>query len=110
VLTELLAELSSTFKLWFLLDLPTVWVTEILERLPFVPPERIIDLSAYKPYSDKDLFERLIQYEVLRPGSTLLADHDALRSSTAIRVGLDVAIYVDADRLRRDFGLWGILP
>lgn len=110
MLAELIAELSSTFKIWLLLDLPTAWVTEILERLPFVPPERIINLSVYKPHSDKDLFVRLIQDEVLRPSSTLLVDHDAHRSSTAIRVGLDVAIYVDADRLRRDFGLWRILP
>ncbi len=113
-LIEILEDLSGDFNLWLLADLPPSWVAEILEAShlnPLFPSERKLDRSINDEARNyKDFIQRLIQIEELRPGSTLLVDQNARRSSIAIRLGLDVAIYVDPRRLRRDFGLWEIFP
>ncbi len=44
------------------------------------------------------------------PGQTLWVDAHSPRTSAALRKGIDAAIFEDAWRLRRDLGMWDLLP
>ncbi len=48
----------------------------------------------------------LIAAGVLTLGNTLWIDGDTRRAVTALRHGVDAALYADAEHLRRDLGLW----
>jgi hypothetical protein len=113
-LYEILQGLSPEFNLWLMADLPPLWVLSILDttRLTlFFPSERILDLTLDSGMASNGCpFKALSQTGQLHSGATLLVDRNARRATAAIRQGWDVAIYVDAPRLRRDLGLWGILP
>jgi hypothetical protein len=72
-----------------------------------LPAERVI----LAPIADPPvLFDRLVRDKIILPGHTLWIDHDPHRAMTAIRLGLDAALFEDAARLYRDLGLWGLVP
>ena len=59
---------------------------------------------------DPDALGTLAVAGALVPGSTLLIDRDPVRTLDALRRGIDVSIFVSADRLYRDLWLWGLTP
>lgn len=113
-LKEIIKDLQEEFVLWLFADLPPSWVQTIVDTSHLeevFPSERLLNLNVQsKAVDDEGLIRGLIKNGELHWGSALLVDRNARRSSTAIRMGLDAAIYVDPRRLRRDFRLWGIFP
>ncbi len=113
-LRELCSDLTATLPLWLLADLPAKWVHPLLKANQLAttfPSDRVLQLRSGTPATGfADYLESLAEVEGLTRGSTLLVDHNARRGMSSIRAGWDVAIYVTPDRLRRDLGLWGLLP
>ncbi len=56
------------------------------------------------------VLEELVHRETLNGTSTLFVDHNPKRCMRAVRMGIPAGVFVDAPRLYRDLGLWGILP
>jgi hypothetical protein len=113
-LKELAQDLAKEYRLWLLADIPPEWVDVIINRVhfkQFIPSNRILDwrIPRQEHQDSRVLGSRLLMYD-LRPGSTLIVDRGARRAMAFIRSGYDAAIYVNAKRLRRDLGLWGICP
>ncbi len=110
----LIKELSERVDLGLVSDYPGEWVTPIIDRsglsayFPAGPDQVIGELGAKLDYAG--LFRLLIERDVFKPGSSMWVDHNSLRCMAAIRQGIDVAIFVDARRLYRDLGLWGLVP
>lgn len=103
----LLKDIKGNFTLWLLANLPETWVEEILHEkdlLVCFPAERVVSIN-----DDDSFLSALHECESLKSGATLLVDWNARRANYAIRHGWDVAIYLDAARLRRDLELWRIL-
>jgi len=109
----LLEELSSRFRLTLLVDYPGCWF-----RLSsgwndvriYFPEEESFNISEMGIKTEADFFPYLVEHAVVQPGESLLIDHDSSRTAAILRAGLDAGIFVTPARLRRDFGLWSILP
>jgi hypothetical protein len=109
-ITGLLADLAPRFRLGLLSDYPRPWLETIMDGsglARFFGPAEIY-YTADRPGAD--LFTALTAEGVIRPGHSLWVDYDSPRAGIAIRRGIDAALCVDVRRLRRDLGLWSILP
>jgi hypothetical protein len=106
----LLADLAPHVRLGLVSDYPQPWLQAAMEDSElagfFGPADRQYTAS----WHGADLFATLTRGGVIRPGHTLWVDYDSPRAGIAIRCGIDAALCVDARRLRRDLGLWGLLP
>lgn len=113
-LRELSSDLATALPLWLLADLPADWIHPFLQANQLAatfPSDRVLQLGSGAPANAfAGFLDSLNEVEGLARGSTLLVDHNARRAMASIRAGWDVAIYVSPDRLRRDLGLWGLLP
>lgn len=110
----LIKELSEGLDLGLVSDYPDKWITPIIMRTglgAYFPrgADQVIGEVWTKP-DYIGLFRFLIEQNVLKPGSSMWVDHNSLRCMAAIRQGIDVGIFVDARRLYRDLGLWGLVP
>jgi hypothetical protein len=56
------------------------------------------------------LLEALVLSGRMKPGHSLWVDHHSLRTSEALRCGVDAAVFVHSGQLYRDLGLWGLVP
>jgi hypothetical protein len=106
----LLEDLAPRARLGLLSDYPRPWLQAIMDRseLARIFSPANIQYTADRPGAD--LFDALTAEGVIRPGSTLWVDYDSPRAMIAVRRGIDAALCVDARRLRRDLGLWGLVP
>lgn len=106
--------LIGRYDVRLLANLPPYWLDGLMGRLDLAArfdADRIAVAVDYHPRDlSADLLSRLVDAGIIVPGRTLLVDDDPLRAETAIRAGLDAALFVDARRLYRDFGLWGLVP
>ena len=105
-----LDDLAPRVRLGLLSDYPRPWLQTIMdgtELARFFSPEEI---HYTVDWQGADLFTALVAGGVIRPGHTLWVDYNSPRSGSAIRRGIDAALCVDVRRLRRDLGLWSILP
>jgi len=110
----LMEELSERASLGLVSDYPVQWARPIIKRtglaahIPGGINQVIGELRKNLDYAT--LFRQLIELNVLKPGSSMWVDHNSLRCMAAVRQGVDAGIFMDARRLYRDLGLWGMLP
>jgi hypothetical protein len=109
-ITGVLQDLAPRIRLGLLSDYPRPWLQEILERSELARFFAPAEIHCTADWPGADLFTALTADGVIRPGHTLWIDYDSPRAGTAIRRGIDAALCVDVRRLRRDLGLWSILP
>ncbi len=105
---------SHRYRLHMLWDLPRRWLTPVAQRTGLAqrfPDAAVIVIEDYPPGGSLvALLNSLVSARIIAPGRSLLVDDDPVRAMATVRLGLDVGIFVDAERLRRDLGLWRILP
>jgi hypothetical protein len=110
----LVQEMVGRYRLSLLSDYPAPWLEPILPHTGLAgafPPDEIwytAELAAGAGYDR--LFAEAVRRGALRPGESLLIDHHSRRTTAALRIGIDTAIYVDPPRLRRDLALWRLPP
>jgi hypothetical protein len=107
----LIEELALTSELGLASDYPPAWLAPALARSGLAscfPADRIFYMADLGGYAR--LFDGLVAAGAVAPGHTLWVDAHSLRTSEALRRGIDAEIFVDARRLRRDLGLWGLVP
>ena len=110
-MSSLMGELARTSEVFLVSDYPRDWLMPALARSglePYCPADKITYTAGLGGYGG--LFERLVAAGVILRGHTLWIDAHSRRTSEALRRGIDAAIFVDARRLRRDLGLWGLAP
>ena len=56
------------------------------------------------------LLDALLEGGRIVSGRSLWVDHHSLRTTTALRRGIDAAVFVHARQFHRDLGLWGLVP
>lgn len=107
----LLSDLALTCELRLVSDYPAEWLLPALARgglariLPAYEIAYVAGLGGFP-----GLFDALVERGVIVPGQTLWVDAHSPRTSEVLRKGIDAAIFEDAWRLRRDLGMWGLLP
>jgi FMN phosphatase YigB (HAD superfamily) len=106
--------LVERYDVRLLANLPPGWLEGLMDRLSLstrFDAGHVAVVADFHPRDlSADLLPRLVDVGIIVPGRTLLVDDDPLRAETAIRAGLDAALFVDARRLYRDLGLWGLVP
>lgn len=111
---SLLAELALRLDLRLVCDYPRAWWEPVSARHGldrFFANESIYYTDEVGDRADYAAFlQALVADGAIRPGRTLWVDYHSPRTSAAIRTGIDAAIFVDIPRLRRDLGLWKIVP
>jgi len=109
-----IAGLSKEYNIGFVSDYPRQWQLPIIERtglLTYFTEEDMVVLAEHDiPDTYHSLFKFLVCANFIVPGSSLWVDHNSLRTSVAIRQGIDTIHFVDAERLHRDLGLWELEP
>jgi len=107
----LLSDLALTYELCLISDYPAEWLLPALARgglgriFPASEIAYVADLGGFP-----GIFDALVERGMIVPGQTLWVDAHSPRTSEALRQGIDAAIFEDAWRLRRDLGMWGLLP
>jgi hypothetical protein len=56
------------------------------------------------------ILDVLLEHGRIVPGRSLWVDHHSLRTTAALRRGIDAAVFVHARQFYRDLGLWGLVP
>ncbi len=111
---KLIGELAATVEMALASDYPRRWLEPALEqgRLArwFADERAFVIAERGVPADSGVLFEALVGSGVITPGSSLWIDHNPARTAVALRRGIDAGIFVDAGRLYRDLGLWGLVP
>lgn len=111
---SLLAELALRVDLQLVCDYPRAWWEPAAERHDLgksFPREEIFYLPEHRvPLDYRAYFEALVSARIIQRGRSLWVDHHSPRTSAAIRCGVDAAVFVDAERFKRDLGLWDLLP
>ncbi len=109
----LLDELADRCRLCLLADLPHRWLLPLLQQPGLAGrfSDETIVMTGERGARDASagLLEVAVASPAFLPDETLLIDADWLRAVAALRAGLYATIFVDATRLRRDLGLWGLL-
>jgi FMN phosphatase YigB (HAD superfamily) len=104
---EIINLLPENYQFWLIVDYPDNWFRKISERLEvhrFFPMERTIFLSKCGlSNTSPDLFEYLPNHINFPIDRCLLVDNNQKRVIKAINYGLPSIIYVDAQRLKREF-------
>ena len=108
---ELVRELARNYEVFLVSDYPRQWLQPALQRIGFIQQSASIFFVSKLGTSDEyaDLVEMLVESSVIVPGSSLWVDQNPARTAVAIRRGIDASIFVDARRLYRDLGLWGLV-
>jgi beta-phosphoglucomutase-like phosphatase (HAD superfamily) len=110
----LVEEMSHRFELWLVSDYPRTWADDILRRSGlstwFTADDVLILAEPTAPAAYPALFAMLISAGVVCPGSSLWIDSNPLRTSSAMRAGVDALIFVDAARTYREFGMQRLVP
>lgn len=109
----LLGELAEAYRLRLVAGFPRQWATPVVERAGVARcfSEPVLFSAEYGPADcGPALLEKLLASGEIVRDSTLWVDDHPHRAMSAIRLGIDAAIFVDEPRLRRDLGLWSLLP
>jgi hypothetical protein len=109
-----IGDLAADYELALVSDYPRRWLLPAMQRgglSRWFADETVFCVSEHAVSGEyPELFETLVTSKVIIPGSSLWVDHNPSRTSVAIRQGIDASVFVDADRLYRDLGLWGLVP
>jgi hypothetical protein len=100
-------QLPPSFKRWLIVDYPRSWYDQICGSLGItrcIPAERRIYLSRSNlPQLLPDVFKYLMQVIRVPAKQCLIFDLQSRRSSLALNNGIPSAVFVDAERLKREF-------
>ena len=108
---SLIADVALSYEVRLISDYPAAWLLPALARsglagcFPKAEIAYVANLGGFK-----GLFGALLAGDLLVPSHTLWVDAHSLRTSEALRQGVDATIFVDARRFRRDLGLWRLIP
>jgi hypothetical protein len=108
---SLVADVAQSYEVRLVSDYPAAWLLPALRRSGLAhcfPKAAIAYVAGLGGFAG--MFDALISGSVLAPGHTLWVDSHSLRTSEALRKGVDATIFVDARRFRRDLGLWRLIP
>ena len=110
----LIEEMARGFELRLVADFPRIWAEDILRRSGlsswFAPGDVLVLPEQAAPPAYPALFGLLVSAGVVCPGSSLWIDSNPLRTSSAMRAGVDALIFVDAARTYREFGMQRLVP
>ena len=89
---------------------PRPWLTPALERRGLARefPEDQVWIAA-ELGGFPQLMDTLLEHDRIVPGRSLWVDHHSLRTTAALRRGIDAAVFVHARQFYRDLGLWGLV-
>jgi hypothetical protein len=108
---EVVSELSRKYQLSLASDYPCRWLAPALERAGL---SQWFSLDQAWIVAEGGGFPRvldaLLEQGKIHPGRTLWVDVHSLRTSAALRRGIDAAVFVHARQFYRDLGLWGLVP
>jgi hypothetical protein len=107
----LLSDPALTCELRLISDYPAEWLLPALTRgrlARIFPAGEIAYVAALGGFPG--LLDALVERRVIVPDQTLWVDAHSPRTSAALRKGIDAIIFEDARRLRRDLGMWRLLP
>ena len=111
-LLDLAEELVARFQLYLISDYPATWLeaawqSSSLERVfSWDKVSFTEEMNVLEP--DVQVIQKLAEAGIFHTGKSLLVDADPLRTLQAVQAGYDSTVFVDARRLRRDLGLWGV--
>ena len=101
--------LPASYKRWLIVDYPRSWFDQVSGRLGItkcIPGDRRIHLTrSGLPKLMPDVFNYLIQTIRAPAKQCLIFDLQSRRSSQALNNGIPSAVFVDAERLKREFFL-----
>jgi hypothetical protein len=104
---EIINLLPKSLQKWLIVDYPAAWFERISERLEInlsIPSERIIFLSKCSLKNiTSDIFVYLTTNINMPKNECLLVDENPKRVIEAFNYGLPSIIFVDAQRLKREF-------
>lgn len=104
---ETIGLLPPSHKSWLIVDYPRSWYDQICGNLGItrcIPAERRIYLSRSNlPQLLPDVFKYLLQAIRVPAKQCLIFDLQSRRSSLALNNGIPSAVFVDAERLKREF-------
>lgn len=106
-------DLKQTSQVTLFSDYPRVWLQTIQKDSAITDhftPQNVV-YSAELRLNDplNSVFEKLMAKGFIKPGASLWVDAYPMRTSAAIRQGIDAIIYVDERRLRRELILRELL-
>lgn len=108
---EVIAGLAERNALSLASDYPRRWLAPALERAGLARwfgDEQIWIVAEWGGFGHG--LGAWIEAGLIAPGRTLWVDHHSLRTSAALRRGVDAAVFVHARQFYRDLGLWGLAP
>ncbi len=108
---EVIAGLAGRSALSLASDYPRRWLEPALERAGLARlfgGERAWIVAEWGGFPRA--LEAWIEAGRIAPGRALWVDHHSLRTSAALRRGVDAAVFVHARQFYRDLGLWGLVP
>ena len=107
-------DLKQTSQIYLFSDYPRAWLQAIHNNFHIMShfTSQNVVYSAELHLSDDlySVFDILVAEGSIEPGASLWLDAYPLRTSAAIRRGIDAIIYVDERRLRRELNLRKLLP
>lgn len=103
----LVKELGKFKEVMLFSDFPKAWLVNIRKNNGFLDSFKRVIYSQEMKCKDlrKDVLSRLMEIHEIHAGNCLWVDGDPLRTSAAIRLGIDAIIFVDERRLRRELKL-----
>jgi phosphoglycolate phosphatase-like HAD superfamily hydrolase len=90
---------------------PRQWLTPALKRCglgPLFPEEQTWAAAGWGGFPQ--VLDALVESARIAPGRSLWVDAHSLRTTAALRRGIDAAVFVHARQFHRDLGLWGLVP
>jgi phosphoglycolate phosphatase-like HAD superfamily hydrolase len=90
---------------------PRQWLMPALERAGLAhrfPEDQV--WAAAECGGFPQVLDLLLERSRIMPGRSLWVDHHSLRTTAALRRGIDAAVFVHARQFYRDLGLWGLVP
>jgi hypothetical protein len=98
-------------RLSLVADIPPRWLSPALQHTGLA---RWFSQDQVWPAAGEGGFpavlETLLRRGEIVPGRSLWVDDNSLRTSEALRRGVDAAVFVRPRQLYRDLGLWGLVP
>jgi beta-phosphoglucomutase-like phosphatase (HAD superfamily) len=109
---ELLDDLSCRhIRLSLVAGIPRLWLSPALQRTGLA--QWFAQDEVWTAADDGGfpaVLEALLRRGQIVPGRSLWVDDSSLRTSEALRRGVDAAVFVRPRQLYRDLGLWGLVP
>lgn len=114
MMISLLEQLSNHYSLRLISDYPHQWLELIAKYTGltrFFSEDKILILAEKNiSNTNKSLIDFLVVNNMLIAGSSYWIDYNSLRTSQALRQGIDAYQYVDTPRMQHELGLRKLIP